>query len=178
MASSDKQSLPVRRLLALSMLVAMELALAAAESLIPPFLPLPGIKLGLPNIVTLAAFSLAPKRQVLLVVLARHTLAGLVLGNFFSPAFWIGFGASVLSFFVMAALYGIRHFSVVGVSLAGAASHNAGQLMIVWLILNNPGIYYYIPMLLLWSVPMGLFTGFSAMWVISALSKAGINDKL
>ncbi|MCL2122126.1 MAG: Gx transporter family protein [Clostridiales bacterium] len=178
MAFSDKQNLSVHRLLVLSMLVAMELALSAAESLIPPFLPLPGVKLGLANIVTLTAFTLAPKRQVLLVVLARQTLAGLVLGSFFSPAFWIGFGASLLSFFVMAALYGIPYFSIVGVSLAGAATHNAGQLAIVWLLLNNPGIYYYLPMLLLWSIPMGLFTGFSAMWVISALSKAGINDKL
>ena len=124
MAFSDKgaHQLPVRRILILSLFAAMELALSAAESLIPPFIPLPGVKLGLANIVTLVAFSMVPKGQVFLVVIMRLILTGFVLGTFLIPAFWLSCGGCLLSYVVMALFTGRRSVSVAGVSLAGAAA--------------------------------------------------------
>ena len=171
MPSPDKHGLPVRRLLTLSLLIAMELALSAVESLIPPFVQLPGIKLGLANIITLTAFALAPKKQVFLVVILRLALAGLILGTFLTPVFWISAGGGLLSFLVMALLSGRKPISVAGVSLAGAAAHNTGQLAAAAFLLGNTGVFYYLPWLLLWSIPMGLFTGLSAKQAISALPK-------
>ena len=176
--SSGERPLPVRRVLALALLTAMALALAAAESLLPLFIPFPGVKLGLPNIVALAAFALVPRKQVFLIVAMRLALAGLVLGTFLTPAFWISCGGGLLSFLAMAALSGSGAVSVVGVSLAGAAAHNAGQLLVVALLLGSGGMAYYLPWLLLWSVPTGFFTGFSAQVAISALRKTGISGKL
>ena len=176
--SSGRQPLPTRRIVTLALLTAMELALSAAESLLPPLLPLPGLKLGLANIITLTAFSLIPGRQVFAVVVMRLALAGLVLGSFLTPVFWISCGGGLLSFLVMRLLYGRRSLSVVGTSLAGAAAHNSGQLLAVSLLLANHGVFYYLPWLLLLSVPLGLFTGFSAKLAISALRKAEINGKL
>ena len=174
MGSSDRRSLFVRVIVTISMLTAMGLALSAIESTFPPLIPFPGVKLGLANIVTLIAFSLIKKRHVLMVVLMRLVLAGLVLGTFLAPAFWISSVGGLLSFFVMAICRGHRLISIVGVSLAGAAAHNAGQLIAVSLLLDNQGIFYYLPWLLLWSVPIGLFTGFAAKYVVSALRSAGL----
>ena len=168
----------IRRMLLIALLVAMELALAAVESMLPPLLQLPGIKLGLANIITLVAFAMLPKRQVALVVSMRLVLAGLILGSFLTPVFWISCGGGALSFCVMAVLHGRRLISVIGVSLAGAASHNLGQLAVVYLLLDNGGVFYYLPWLLIWSIPMGLFTGYSAGSAISALRKTGISDKM
>ncbi|MCL1804970.1 MAG: Gx transporter family protein [Clostridiales bacterium] len=171
-------AMPIRRIVTLSSLIAMELALSAIESLIPPFIPLPGIKLGLANIVTLTAFSLMPAGQVFMVVAVRLVLAGLVLGTFLVPAFWLSCCGGLLSFVVMALFTGRRGLSVLGVSLAGAAAHNTGQLLAAAFLLGNRAIFYYLPWLLLWSLPMGLFTGFSARAAIQALSRGGINDKI
>ena len=176
--SFARRPLPARRLVTLALLTAMELALSAAESLFPPLLPLPGLKLGLANIITLAAFYLLPKKQVLAVVAMRLALAGLVLGSFLTPVFWISCSGGFLSFTVMALLSGRRWVSVVGVSQAGAAAHNIGQLLAVYVLLGHQGVFYYLPWLLLWSVPLGLFTGFSAKLGISALSKAGFDGKM
>ena len=169
MGSSDR----VRSLVTVSLLTAMALALAALESALPPLIPFPGVKLGLTNIITLIAFSLTKKRQVLLIVLIRLILTGFVLGTFLAPAFWISCGGGLLSFFVMALCYGRRLISIVGVSLAGAAAHNIGQLTAVSLLLGNHGAFYFLAWLLLWSIPMGLFTGFAARSAVLALRRAG-----
>ena len=176
--SATGGSLSVRRLLVMSMFVGMELALSAIESLIPPFVPLPGVKLGLANIVTLAAFGLLPRKQVFCVVVMRLVLAGLVLGTFMVPTFWLSCGGGLLSFFMMALLTGRPRVSVIGVSLVGAAAHNMGQLLAAAVLLGSTAIFYYAPWLLLWALPMGLFTGFSAGATIQALSRAGINDRI
>jgi heptaprenyl diphosphate synthase len=96
----------------------------------------------------------------------------------FVPVFWISCGGGLLSFAVMAMLTGRRAFSVIGTSLAGAVAHNMGQLVSAAVLLDNTGIFYYLPWLLLWSMPMGLFTGFSARSAIKALSSGGINGRM
>lgn len=173
-----KQSLSVKETLLLALFVAMSLALSAVESLIPPFIPLPGVKLGLANIITLTAFAFFPRKQVFLVVVMRLFLAGLVLGTFLTPAFWISWGGGLISFFVMAIFTGRKSVSIVGVSLAGAAAHHGGQLLMVALLLSNTGVFYYLPWLFLSAVPVGLFTGFSAKSAIQALSNSGINGTI
>jgi heptaprenyl diphosphate synthase len=183
MASSNEQkplaakkAMPLKSVLLLAMLTAMSLGLAAAEALLPPLLFLPGVKLGLPNIVTLTALAFLEKKQVFLVVVMRLLLAGLALGTFLTPAFWISCGGGALSFLIMAILAGRQSVSVVGVSLGGAAAHHGGQLLTVALLLGNTGAFYYLPWLLLCSIPVGLFTGFSAKSAIQALRRSGIND--
>ena len=172
-ASPLQVSARTRALVFLSLLTVMELALSAAESLLPPFIPFPGVKLGLANSITLIAFSLLPRRQVFLVVFLRLLLSGLVLGSFATPVFWISFSGGMLSFLVMALCTGHKGISVIGVSLAGAATHHLGQLAAVSLLFRHTGVFYYLPWLLLWSVPVGCLTGAAAGLAISALDRAG-----
>jgi len=170
-----RRSSSTRALILMSMLTGMALGLAAVESMIPPFIPFPGVKLGLPNIVTLVAFSLLKRRQVFAIVISRLFLAALVLGTFLTPVFWISCGGGLLSYITMALCSGRASVSVAGMSLAGAAAHNVGQLLVVSRLLGSQGVFYYLPWLLLWSAPVGLFTGIIAGSVIVALSKTRID---
>jgi heptaprenyl diphosphate synthase len=162
----------------LALLTAMSLALYTVESLLPPLLPLPGVKLGLANIMTLIALFYFPRRQVFLLVVARLFLGGLLLGLFLTPPFWISCGGGLVSFAVMALCRWVKTVSPVGLSLAGAAAHHLGQLLVVALLIGNDAAFYYLPWLLLWSVPVGLFTGFSARGAIRALRNTGKNDTI
>ena len=175
---ADKERLSTRRMLAIALLTAMGLALAAMESAIPPLLPLPGVKLGLANIVTLIAFSILSGYQVFLVVILRLILVGLVLGSFLTPTFWISCSGGLLGFIAMSLCAGRKGVSVVGMSLAGATFHNVGQLAAVLVLLGHVGILYYLPWLILCAVPMGLFTGFAARAAISALRKTGMHSRM
>ena len=176
--TSSSGSISPRTMLVIALLVALELAMSALESLIPPFLPLPGIKLGLANIITLISFSLLSKRQVFIVVAMRLALAGFVLATFLTPSFLISVGGGLLSFLIMSLLWGRKPFSVVGVSLAGAASHNLGQLAAVYLLMSNSAILFYLPLLLTMSVPMGFFTGYAAKAALAALKATGVVHRL
>ena len=75
-------------------------------------------------------------------------------------------------------IYGRREVSVIGVSLAGAAAHNLGQLLAVAALLASSSVFYYLPWLLLWSVPMGFLTGFSAKAAIKALRNIGFDGTM
>ena len=171
--ASGRASSPVRRIVMMSLLTAMGLALSAVESTFPPLLPFPGVKLGLANIVTLIGFSLLNRKRVCLLVCLRLILASFVLGSFATPGFWISCTGGLLSLCSMALCVGLPSLSIVGLSLAGAAFHNLGQILAVLFLLGNRGILYYLPWLLLWSIPMGLFTGFAAKAALSALAKTG-----
>ena len=150
-----------RRLVYLSMLVAMGTALHVVEGILMIPLPIPGVKLGLANMVTLLALHLYGFRDGLTVALLRVTLASLVAGMFLSPGFLLAMSGAVGSTLVMALL--LRHtscFSMIGISMAGAVGHNAGQLLAASLVLQSGAVVYYLPVLLLSGIPTGFLTGY------------------
>jgi heptaprenyl diphosphate synthase len=138
-------------------LIALALALSLAERLFPIgiLIPVPGVKLGLANIVTLfALFYMGP--SVAFVVLVLRCLLASVFSGISSLAFSLAGG--ILAYAAMLALksgYG-RHFSLFGVSMGGAVLHNIGQILIAAAILGNAIIFSYLPFLLI----TGLVTGF------------------
>ena len=175
---SSVRPMTTRQLVFLALLTAMAMGLHGVEALTAFVTPMPGVRLGLANIVTLICFAFFRKGQVFLVVLLRLVLTSLILGSFLTPGFWISAGGGLLSFGIMALLTGRKNLSVLGVSLAGAACHNLGQILAVWLLLSNAGVFYYLPWLLLWAIPMGLFTGFSAKAAIQALRNVGFDGTI
>lgn len=172
------KTLSTRQTVFLALMVAMAMALHGVEALMAYVTPMPGIRLGLANIVTLICLAFFSRKQVLLVVVMRLALTGLVLGTFLTPVFWISVGGGLCSYIAMALLTGRENLSVIGISLAGAASHNLGQLTAAALLLSGTGAFYYLPWLLLWSVPMGLLTGFSAKALIKALRNIGFDGTI
>ena len=159
-------------------MIALSMALHAAESMLPLLMPMPGIKLGLANIVTVICLSIFNRRDTFKIVILRVLLVGLVAGSLLTPSFWISGSGAVLSFLVMAAASSFPKFSIVGVSLLGAVAHNIGQLLMVSLLMGSQAVFYYLPWLLIWAVPMGLLTGFSAKAAIKALSNTGLNGTM
>lgn len=150
-----------RRLVFLSMLVAMGTALHVVEGMLAIPLPVPGVKLGLANIVTVLAIYLYGLRDGLTVALLRVLLGSLIGGVFLAPGFLLGLTGAVSSTLIMAFLLKrTRCFSMIGVSMAGAVGHNIGQLLAASLLLQTSAVLYYLPILLLAGIPTGMFTGY------------------
>lgn len=154
-----------RRLVYMSLLVAMALALHMIERQIPvPFMT-PGAKLGLANLVTvIALYTLPSKKDVLLVIIVRLLLSSL-LGGSVSGLMYGGMGA-LLSFVVMCLLKKLfkEEVSVIGVSAAGAVLHNIGQLLVAAWIVQNIGVMLYLPLLSLAGIVTGIFVGLVACY--------------
>jgi heptaprenyl diphosphate synthase len=168
-----------RRLVYLSLLLAMATSLHVLEGLFPIPLPFPGVKLGLANIVTLLILYLYDLRASLTVSIARVFLGSLLGGTFLSPGFLLGLTGAIISTLLMALLVKkTRCFSPLGISLAGAVGHNLGQLLMAALLLQNRAIIFYLPVLLLAAIPTGLLTGYVLQRLLEQLEKTGVLAEL
>ncbi len=145
----------------IALLTALAIAVMAIERTIPLPIGIPGIKLGLANVVTLTALYLLTWRDTLTIVLLRVLLGSLILGSF--SAFLFSLGGALLAFAVMTFLIAFlpRLFSTVGVSICGAVAHNIGQLLVAAAVVQNIRIISYLPVLLIAAVGTGLVTGYT-----------------
>ena len=146
----------------LGLFCAAALILSYIESLIPFFAGIPGMKLGLPNAAIVTVLYLYSWREAGLVNLARILAVGFLFGNAFSVAF--SAAGAALSLLCMQLLKRSGWFSPAGVSVAGGVAHNAGQVLIAAVIVENVRIgYYFIPLAI-----SGIVTG-ALIGVISEL---------
>ena len=152
-----------------ALLTAMALGLGYLENFFPLSLavPVPGVKLGLANIVTVFALYALGPGQALLILLSRCFLGSVFAGNL--NALFFSLLGGISSMLVMAALSRLRKLSVYGVSVGGAAAHNCGQIAAAVL---TP--VYYLPVLLGVSLFTGALTGLVAACLFRALSKTGL----
>ena len=128
-------STSLRRLTRCAVLTALALALSVAEGLVPltVLFPLPGLRLGLANLVTVYALCRLSGRDALLILVARCLLGSLLGGNLTALAFSLSGGLLALA--VMALLLRLSCLSLFGVSIAGAAAHNTGQILAAMVVL-------------------------------------------
>lgn len=159
----------------LALLVAMGTALHAVEGMLLIPLPLPGVKPGLANMVTLLAIYLYGFRDGLTVALMRVLLGSLIGGMFLAPGFLLSLTGAVGSTLVMALLLKYsRCFSMIGISMAGAVGHNIGQLLAASLLLQNAAVIYYLPVLLMAGIPTGFLTGYLLNSLLEHGRKTGL----
>lgn len=158
-----------------AVLIALALALSYTERFIPLqlLIPLPGVKLGLANIVTLVALYLLKKRYVY-VILALRCLMGSVFGGGITGLLFSMCGG-VLALTVMALAKKTSFFSVYGVSILGAAAHNVGQIGAAMLLMRSVYVAAYLPYLLLVGIVTGLLTGCACAGVLKGLSYTSIS---
>lgn len=156
----------------MAILTALALALSWMERMIPLelLIPLPGVKLGLANTVTLFALYRLNMPAAVLILISRCLLTALFSGNLTALAFSLAGGA--LSMAVMALARRSSCLSVYGVSVLGAAGHNLGQILIAVLLMHSPYIWGYLPYLLLIGTVCGTATGAVSAGVLRALGKA------
>ena len=132
---------------------ALALIFSYVETLIPIQFGIPGVKLGLANLVIVAVLYKATLKEAYLLTVVRVLLAGFIFGNYFSIIYSLA--GALLSLSVMALLKRAGGFSVIGVSIAGGVFHNIGQLLIAMAVVETFQVVYYVPALLI----AGLLTG-------------------
>lgn len=166
--------LTTKQLTLCAVLTALALALSYVENFLPlsVAIPLPGIKLGLANIVTVFALYTLGAGQALLILLARCSLGAFFAGNLNALLFSLFGGLSAMA--TMALLSRWNRLSIYGVSIGGAAAHNCGQIAAAMLTLGNTAPLYYLPILLGVSLFTGTVTGFAASLLFRALKHTGI----
>ena len=154
--------LTTKQLTLCAVLTAMALALSYLENFFPLSLaiPIPGVKLGLANIVTVFALYVLGPGQAMLILLARCFLGAVFAGNMNALLFSLLGGVTAM--LVMIVLSRSRRLSVYGVSIGGAAAHNCGQIAAAVLSLGNTAPLYYLPILLGVSLLTGALTGLMA----------------
>lgn len=163
--------LTTKQLTLCAVLTALALALSYCERFFPLSLviPLPGIKLGLANIVTVfALYALGPV-QALLILTGRCLLGAVFAGNMNALLFSLLGGFSAM--LVMILLSRLRRLSVYGVSVGGAAAHNCGQIAAACLSLGSAAPLYYLPLLLGTSLITGAVTGIAAARLFHVLAR-------
>ena len=153
-----------------AVLAALALGLSTLESLFPvtALVPVPGVKLGLANIVTVFALYRLGAPEALAILLVRCALGGLFAGNVSALLFSALGGLCAMG--VMILLRRWRRLSVYGVSIGGAAAHNCGQIAAAVLSLGNTAPLYYLPILLGVSLLTGALTGLMAACLFRALA--------
>lgn len=155
----------------LGVCTALGLVLSYVETLIPVFIAVPGMKLGLANlIVVILLYGVGP-REAYTVSVLRVILVGFMFGNMASIIYSLA-GCS-LSFLVMLLLYRREGFTILGVSVAGAVFHNLGQIIVAMLIVETFSIIYYFPILMVSGVVTGLVIGIISKEVLKRLPKMG-----
>ncbi|MBL3592148.1 MAG: Gx transporter family protein [Synergistaceae bacterium] len=155
------------RILTVGLLTGLSLTLSVAENALP--LPLPGVKPGLANAVTLLALLLYGPKTAWPVLILRLLLAGLFSGNFF--AFGCSVAGGVTAMAVMTGLLRLfgDEISTPAVSAAGAVTHNGAQLLFVVALLKSPALLAYLPVLVGFGLVSGLSVGLLAGWTAGRL---------
>lgn len=153
----------------MAVLVTFAVAIHTVEASLPLPMPVPGVRLGFANIITLLTIVLYGLRSGLLVTVLRIVLGSLFTGSFLGFGFWLSLSGGVASCLVMAlAILLVKHgyISLLSVSILGAVTHNLAQLAVAGIIVANFALFRgYFPLLILLGVPMGLFTGLAAVYL-------------
>ena len=152
-----------KKLTELGLLLAVSLVLSYFESLIPAFIPIPGVKLGLANVVTLLVLYQNGGRQAFVFTLLRVVLSGFLFSGV--SGIMYGLAGGMCSLFVMSRLLKCPAFSVLGISAAGGISHNLGQIIVAVLVMENVQLFYYFAVLLLSGTLSGFLIGYLGFWL-------------
>ena len=155
-----------RKLTTLSMLTAIALTIFMVEAQIPPLTPVPGIQMGLSNIITVfIVFAMGPK-EAAAVLFVRIFLGAVFAGNF-STILYSGAGGfcAILITILLRKILTKKQLWVAGV--CGAIAHSLGQMAMAVVLTGTPGLIAYLPIMIIASMVSGTFTGFCAQMLVN-----------
>ena len=159
-------SLKTKKLTLMALLTAIALTIFMIEAQIPPIVPLPGVKLGLANIVTVfAVFALGPK-EAASILFCRVFLGAVFAGNF-SSIFYSAAGGALAILVTILLRKILTHKQLWVAGALGAVAHSVGQVGMSILITGTPGIIVYLPPLVAISIVTGCFTGLCAQFLVN-----------
>ncbi|WMM23561.1 Gx transporter family protein [Tissierella sp. MB52-C2] len=162
----------LNKMIFLSLLVSIGLALSVLESAIPLPVTIPGARLGLSNVVILVTLVIFGFKESLIVGILKSIVLILVTGSVSSLIYSLS--GAILASITMYVIYKYfsKVFSLIGVSVLGAVAHNIGQVSAAVLMMSNLRIYSYLPILLLMSLFTGYFVGLSSNFITKNLVKS------
>ncbi len=167
----------LRKTVRLSMLLALSIVLSLIESYIPIVGSIiPGVKLGLANAVIILVIYFYSFKDALFLSITRVLLLGIIRTGLFNIIFFFSLNGALFSIVTMYIAKRFTKLSIVGVSIIGSLSHSVGQIVIVIIFLNNLNIIFYLPYLLLFSIPTGIIVGLTAKEVLSLYQKLEIKS--
>lgn len=158
-----------KRITEFGLLLAISLVLAYLESLLPVMVAVPGVKLGLANIVTMLVLYRNGFKNAFFFMSLRVVMAGFLFSGIAGIVY--SFAGGLLSIVVMQTAKRFSFFSAIGVSMLGAVFHNAGQIITAMLVMENAHILYYFPVLCVTGVVTGFLTGYLSYILFSKYNK-------
>ena len=156
-----------RKIARMGLLVALSMILSYVESLIPAFVAVPGVKVGLANIVVIFALYTLGPIEALIVSLLRVILSSFLFGSVLSLLYSLS--GALLSLGGMILMKKLKILSTTVVSVTGGVLHNVGQILVACLVLETDVLLYYLPVLILSGVITGAVIGIIASLVIKRL---------
>ncbi len=157
---TDRSGLRTRRLTMSAMFATLALIFTYVEFLIPYSVGIPGVKLGLANLVIIIALYKMDFKYAMTINLLRIGLSGLLFSGVFAMLYSLCGG--VISLIVMWLLRRSGRFSMIGVSMAGGVAHNFGQLIIAAVVVSNIKMFVYFPILVFSGIGAGICIGITA----------------
>lgn len=154
------------------MLIALAFIFSYVEAMIPLPVPVPGVKLGLANLVNMVGLYTVGAAGTAAVSLVRIVLVGFTFSNMFSMLYSLAGGIVSLAVMILARKTG--WFGQVGVSILGGIFHNIGQLTIAALVTQTAGVFAYFPVLLVAGVITGAVIGMLGGMVVERISRVSI----
>lgn len=164
---NDRKRNAGRRVALYGMLIALAFVFSYVEAMIPLPVFVPGMKLGLANLVSVAGLYSVGLAGTALVAMVRIVLVGFTFGNTFSMLYGLAGGTASMTVMILARKSG--WFSPVGVSILGGIFHNAGQLIIAAFVVRTTGVFVYFPALLASGVVTGTVIGLLGGWIVERI---------
>ena len=158
-----------KKLATLSILISVAMILSYIESLIPPLVAVPGVKLGLSNIATVFAIYTLGAQSAVTVSVLRVFLSALLFGNFVSLTYSVS--GAVLALALMVLIHRMGRFSSVGVSVVGGVAHNVGQIIAACIVMESAAIATYLPLLVISGTVAGIAIGIASGILVKKTEK-------
>lgn len=156
-----------KKVAVMGMCIALALVLGWLESLIPVVPPVPGIKLGLANVVSIFLLYRMSYKEAAVVALLRVVLSGILFGNV--SILLYSLSGAVLSILLMSILKATDKFSLVPISIAGGVAHNLAQLIVTAIVMENGVLFLYLPVLILAGAVSGTLIGLLGAFLIKQI---------
>lgn len=165
--NGSKQAAAASRVAMAAMMAALALIFSYIEAIIPFNIGIPGVKLGIANLVVLTSLYTLGFRYTLSINAIRILVAGLLFNGFFGALYSLAGG--LLSLFVMVLLKKTGLFSTVGISMAGGVAHNLGQLLVAAALVSTGKLFFYFPVLLFSGLISGVLIGIVTYLILKRL---------
>lgn len=163
----------IKKMVLCAILLSVTLIIGIIERAIPFDFAVPGVKLGLSNVIILTAIYIFGFRESFILVILKCVLLAAITGN--TAAFLYSISGSLISFFAMLCAVTLskkdEDMSAVGVSVIGAVFHNIGQILMACFILKSVNVFYYLPLLLVSGVITGFLVGLIVKYTLPYIKK-------